>query len=597
MRRNTFLSLFTLLLAAAPGSQADETQPECKCVQGDSCWPSGAEWKHFDKAVGGRLIKTEPVAQSCYPGEGEDRAECAYVTENWANQEFQTSHPIGRPYPYNVTCPPVDYEAGETPGTCILGSLPTYAVNATSRKHILTTMKYAAQRNIRLAVSGTGHDLLGRSDGYSSLELWMHHVRDGVDFQKTYTSANQCSKSGWTGSAIKVDGSYQWHDVYKVAEENNVIAVGGGALSVGVIGGWASGGGHGPATRNYGLGSDQILEAEVMLASGRVVIANHCENTDLFRAIRGGGPGYGITLSSTIKAHPNVDVVTAHQFAMAPLEETELNADLLDAVTVLLQSYADLNDAGFAGYAYWFRNFPTVFVGNATSGYTHGFWTIGKGREEAEKAWAPVRKALSDKFGDKLFMNDTWKTYNDYWTFYHAESGLNDPTGKTSMVTSRLIDRAAVEDYDKLRSTVDILSGSPEGVEPNVVLLVSGGQVFEDAKDTTSGLNPGWRKSHFVVVSGASMPPNPTNEQRQAVSDYITYEKGGATKKLAPSTGGYMNEGDRHDPDYKVSFYGDFYETHLKTKQKYDPSNVFYCPTCVGSDAFVERPDGPLCRA
>ena len=213
-------------------------------------------------------------------------------------------------------------------------------------------MAYAALRNIRLAVSDTGHNLLGRSDGYSALQLWLHHVRDGIHFQKTYTSANRCSKSGWDGSAIKVDGSYQWRDVYEVAEENNAIAVGGGTASVGVIGGWASGGGHGPATPNYGLGADQILEAEVMLASGRVVVANHCENTDLFRAIRGGGPGNGFTLSRTIKAHPNVDTVTAHRFAMAPLEKTKLNADLLDAVAVLLQSYPDLNDAGFAGYAF-----------------------------------------------------------------------------------------------------------------------------------------------------------------------------------------------------------------------------------------------------
>lgn len=549
----------------------------------------------FDIAVGGNLIKTEPVAKSCYPGPDKDLDKCAYVTKMWPDQEFQVSQPVGRPYPYNITCPPVDYKADETPGTCILGSLPTHAVNATSREHILTTVVYAGLRNIRLAVSSTGHDLLGRSDGYSSLELWLHHVKDGIHFQETYTSDNKCSKSGWDGSAIKVDGAYQWRDVYKVAQENNVIAVGGGSASPGAIGGWPSGGGHGPATRNYGLGADQILEAEVMLADGRVVTANHCEHTDLFRAIRGGGPGYGVTLSSTIKTHPNVDTITAHQFAMAPLEKTELNADLLDAVSVLLQSYADLNDAGFAGYAYWFRNFPTPFVGNATSGYTHGFWTIGKGRKEAEKAWAPVRKALS-KFEDKLFINESFATYDDYWSFYKAESDLDDPTGSTSVLTSRLIDREAVEDYDKVRDTVETISGKPEAADSNVVLLVSGGQVFKDAKDHTSGLHPAWRKSHYAIVSGASLPDNPTNKDRQAANDEVTDVKGAATKKLAPNTGGYMNEGDRNEPDPPHTFYGDLYEMHLKTKHKYDPHGVFYCPTCVGSHAFIDRPDGPLCR-
>jgi len=80
------------------------------------------------------------------------------------------------------------------------------------------------------------------------------------------------------------------------------------------------------------------------------------------------------------------------------------------------------------------------------------------------------------------------------------------------------------------------------------------------------------------------------------VQDDVTFVKGAAAKKLAPTTGGYMNEGDRHDPDYVETFYGANHASHLAAKNKYDPSGVFYCPSCVGAEAFVERPDGPLCR-
>ncbi|KAI7760665.1 hypothetical protein LZL87_007877 [Fusarium oxysporum] len=588
-------SLFRLLAVLAVGTEAIGSTPRCKCVPGQSCWPSPSEWKTFDKKISSSLIKTEPIAQSCYPGPEKDLKQCAYVNRMWSDQDFQSSNPIGRPYPYNITCAPVDHAAGQEPATCSLGSLPVYAVNATTRSQIRDTISYARERNIRLVVTGTGHDLLGRSDGFGGLELWLHQFKNGITFQKIYKSGNQCKKSSWKGSAIKIDGNYQWRDVYKVAEANNVIAVGGGSITPGAIGGWASGGGHGPATRNYGLGADQILEAEVMLADGRVVIANHCENTDLFRSMRGGGPGYGVTLSSTIKAHPNVKIVTAHHFQIAPLEKTEKNADLLDAVSVLLQSLPDLNDAGFAGYGYWFRNFPTVFVGNATSGYSHGVWTIGKGREEAEAAWAPVRKALS-KFEDKLYINESWATYNDYWSFYHAESGLYDPTGDTSVLTSRLIDRESVQSFEKVRDAVEVMSGKPDEFGTSVILLTSGGQVFKDASDKTSGLHPAWRKSHYVLISGTGISRTGNTTERKAANDDVTFVKGAAAKKLAPNTGGYMNEGDRNDPDWKKSFYGSLYSEHLKTKRKYDPSHVFYCPTCVGSEDWVEKPDGPLCR-
>ncbi|CEI65633.1 hypothetical protein FVEN_g8890 [Fusarium venenatum] len=569
---------------------------QCKCIPGQSCWPSSSDWRAFDEQVDGGLIKTQPIAQSCYPGPAEDLKHCAYVNKMWSDQDFQSSDPIGRPYPHNITCAPVDYSAGQEPTTCSLGSSPVYAVNATTRSQIRNTLAYAQERNLRLVITGTGHDLLGRSDGYGGLELWLHQYKNKIEFRKTFKPKSSCDKSGWTGSTITIDGNYQWRDVYKVAKANNVIVVGGGSITPGAIGGWASGGGHGPATRNYGLGADQILEAEVMLANGKVITVNHCRNADLFRAMRGGGPGYAITLSSTVKAHPNVDTVTAHHFEVAPLEKTEKNKDLLDAVSVLLQKLPDLNDAGFAGYGYWFRNFPTVFVGNATSGYSHGFWAIGKTREEAEAGWAPVRKALS-KFKGQLYMSESWATYSDYWSFYEAESGLYNPTGDTSILTSRLIDRESVESFDNVRDAVEVISGKPDEFGTNVILFCSGGQVFKDAADKSSGLHPAWRKSYYAIVSSQGVSKTATPAERKAANDEVTFVKGVASKKLAPKTGAYMNEGDRNDPDYRQAFYGSLYQTHLASKNKWDPTHLFYCPTCVGSEYWVETADGALCKA
>lgn len=179
-----------------------------------------------------------------------------------------TSQPIGRPYPYNskyqypsqrayvsdmllirslplVTCAPVNYTAGDVPTSCSLGINPTYAVNITTRDHISSTLQFARQNNLRLVTTSTGHDLLGRSDGYGSLEAWLRNYRVSIDYQEVFVSASKCCKSAWTGGAVRIDGAWQWKDVYKVAKTNNVILVGGGATSPGAIGGWPSGGGHG----------------------------------------------------------------------------------------------------------------------------------------------------------------------------------------------------------------------------------------------------------------------------------------------------------------------------------------------------------------
>lgn len=546
--------------------------------------------------VEGALVKSAPIAQSCYPGARFDPVQCGYVTEMWPDQDFMTTQPIGRPYPYNITCAPVNYARNEVPATCTLGISPQYAVNATSLEQINSTMIFAQENNIRLVVTSTGHDLLGRSDGFGSLEVWLRYFRNKLEFQEIYSSVNGCQRSNWTGSAILIDGAYQWKNVYAFAKTNNVIVVGGGAISPGAIGGWPSGGGHGPATRNYGMGADQILEAQVLLANGEVVTANHCEHRDLFTAIRGGGPGYGIVLGTTVKTYPNVDVATAHHLSLAPILSTSNNSDLLNAVTILLESLPDLNDAGFAGYGFWSSSYPGPFIGNSTSGYSHGLWTIGLDQSEADAAFAPVRAKLQ-AFNQTLSINDDFASYSDYWSFYEAESGLHDAAGSSSILTSRLINRRALTNHTAVREAVGIIAGKPEDFTVNVIDLVSGGQVFTDAADETSGLHAAWRTSNYFVTVGRGVAFNASNAERYTAMDDVTYVKGAALKRLAPDTGGYMNEGDRNDPDWKTTFYGDRYEEHLATKKKYDPCNTFYCTTCVGSEAFVEKPDSPLCPA
>lgn len=497
-----------------------------------------------------------------------------------------------------MTCPPVNGGAGPEATSCTLGQLPVYAVNVTERRDISEALKFAKQHNIRVTVVTTGHDLIGRGDGFGSLLIWLHNLHGAIEFKDRFQSASGCARSGWEGNAIHIDGGWQWGDVHKVAQAHNVLVVGGGSSSPGVNGGWLSGGGHGPASRNYGLGADQLLEAEVMLADGRVVTANHCEHADLFRALRGGGPGYGIVLGTTIKAYPNVNVVTTHKLTITPLEgkATADNAPLLDAVAVMIQSLPDLVDGGFAGYALWFRELGVQFIGNATAGYTHSLWTIGKGREEAKAVFAPVRAKLA-QFEDKLQVNETVLEYSDYWSFYQGELNKNDHPGSTLLLTSRMMEKQSVADYGRVRDMVEVVSGKREEYPMNLMMLVSGGKVFEGASDESSGLHPAWRTSPMVLITGRRAGARATPAERKAIADDVTFVKGAAVKKLAPNTGGYMNEGDRGDPDYIKTFYGEKYQSHLAAKKKYDPEGFFYCPTCVGAEEFVDRPDGPLCKS
>jgi FAD/FMN-containing dehydrogenase len=78
--------------------------------------------------------------------------------------------------------------------------------------------------------------------------------------------------------------------------------------TVGLVGA-TLGGGFGLLTRNFGMASDNLIAAEVVVASGSggadAIVADEENNPDLLWALRGAGNGnFGIVTSLTYKVHP-----------------------------------------------------------------------------------------------------------------------------------------------------------------------------------------------------------------------------------------------------------------------------------------------------
>lgn len=69
-------------------SPSGEELKRCRCIPGDSCWPSPAEWDSLNKTVHGRLISTVPVSQVChFPNY--DEASCNALKTSWVTPEPQ----------------------------------------------------------------------------------------------------------------------------------------------------------------------------------------------------------------------------------------------------------------------------------------------------------------------------------------------------------------------------------------------------------------------------------------------------------------------------------------------------------------------------
>lgn len=77
----------------------------------------------------------------------------------------------------------------------------------------------------------------------------------------------------------------------------------------------------------------------------------------------------------------------------------------------------------------------------------------------------------------------------------------------------------------------------------------------------------------------------------------MTNELVASLEALTPGGGAYLNEADFRQPDFQDVFYGGNYDALEAIKNKYDPYDLFYATTAVGSEKWTSEADGRLCRA
>lgn len=156
------LNLLNIVVSVAlPTSES----PPCKANPLDSTWPEHSEWLALNDSIGG-LIATSPVAASCWNDTTFSSSySCSTVQANWSSSIFHAAQPesIGAPLFANNSCLPTGVNGFLKSQGCRLGGLPSYVINATDECQIAQAMRWAADRNLRVVVKGTGHDLNGRS--------------------------------------------------------------------------------------------------------------------------------------------------------------------------------------------------------------------------------------------------------------------------------------------------------------------------------------------------------------------------------------------------------------------------------------------------
>ncbi|UQC79355.1 uncharacterized protein CLUP02_04834 [Colletotrichum lupini] len=95
------------------------------------------------------------------------------------------------------------------------------------------------------------------------------------------------------------------------------------------------GGGHGWLQGQYGLASDQIISAKVVLPDGKLVTASNYENPDLFWALRGAGHNFGIVTEWQYRVHDIKNIEWSYQIFIYLEDKLE---EILDLANVMMKT-------------------------------------------------------------------------------------------------------------------------------------------------------------------------------------------------------------------------------------------------------------------
>ena len=423
---------------------------------------------------------------------------------------------------------------------------PRALVRSGNPEDVAEAVRFATQKGMAVATRGGGHCFGGRSS------------TEGLLMDVTPMRSVEIS-----GDAVTVGGGTRLGEVYGSLLEHDRTIPGGSCPSVGIAG-LALGGGLGIIGRRYGLTSDHLLSAQIVLADGRLLGCDDHHEEDLFWALRGGGPGnFGVVTALTFRT---VQAPAATNFHLTwPFSEA---ATVIDAwLSWAPEAPEELAASLVIGASAQVEEPPSVEVFGVM---------LGTESDTAGLVGQLVGRTRSDPtsaFQAHMSFLETVR----YWGERAARDGVEgEPPGwelrghrfiKSEFFTRPLaaeVIEGLLENFrkDRVAGQSRELDFSPWGGGYN--------RVNAQATAFVHRADLYWLKHSTEVDPGAS------NAEKEAAHDWVTRSHGSVhpwgTGRVFP------NFPDPDLEDWAQAYYGENLDRLLDVKARYDSGNLFRFP-------------------
>ena len=411
---------------------------------------------------------------------------------------------------------------------------PAFIVRCRHTDEVAAAVRFAARHALLLAVKGGGHSIPGWSVCEGGLMIDLSPMKQiTVDAERRLASVEP-------GVLLRE---------YDAATQAHGLASPGGEISHTGVAGLTLGGGIGWLSRRYGLACDNLVQAEVVLADGSVVIADDQQHPELMWALRGGGGNFGVVTRFTYRLHEVAPMVAGFvAYPQAQAEQVLQHYDRLCRAAPEALSLATAMvvapPAPFVPPALHFQ--PVVTIAACHVG------PVQEGHEVVQAIRRFGRPAV-DTFAVQNY-TDIQRWFDDgvpHGLHYHCRSEWLRP-----------LDGAAI---DALVASARAMS-SPLS---QVLLRHMGGATARVAPEATAFRFRG--AEHILTIAAAWSPSDDSADRhRQWCRDTWT------ALRPASAGGAYVNQLDGEGEDRTREAYGEAtWQRLVQAKRRYDPHNLF----------------------
>ncbi len=410
---------------------------------------------------------------------------------------------------------------------------PGLIARCATANDVVRAVKFARDEGLLIAIRGAGHNIAGNAVCDDGLVIDLSQMKS-VEVDE----AGRTARVGPGATLGDFDQAVQAHGLATPTGINSTTGIAGLTL----------GGGFGWLSRKHGLTIDNLISADVVLASGELVKASETENADLFWGIRGGGGNFGIVTAFEFKLHELGPEVLAG-LIVHPFKDA----------SKVLRGYREFVSGAPDELTCWviLRKAPPLpFLPEEVHGTEVLVLAVlyAGDIEEGKRALKDLR-GLGDPIADAV-------APHNYAEFQAAFDPLLTPGARNYWKS---------HDFTELSdAAIDVFieyAGKLPTPQCELFLAQLGGAVGRVAPDATAYTH---RDAEFVLNVHARW------EDPAQDGECLAWAREVFNKTAPFATGGvYVNFMPNDEMDRVAAAYGVNYERLVELKDKYDPGNMF----------------------